>query len=119
LKYKNKRMRIIFCVLFCYLFNTNLFAQNSVGEQVASRVANRLQDSLFLNTVQRDSLFSINMYLLNQSQSVRVQHANVDTLRYYLQRIENTRDSLYKRVIADDAKYGLYKQKKRNLISAN
>ncbi len=90
-----------------------------MGEQVASRVANRLQDSLFLNTVQRDSLFSINMYLLNQSQSVRVQHANVDTLRYYLQRIENTRDSLYKRVIADDAKYGLYKQKKRNLISAN
>lgn len=85
---------------------------------MSAHIAQKLQDSLGLSMVQRDSLYALNNRLQSQKMQVRLQYAGTDSLGYYFQRIENTRDSLYRPVLGD-AKYLLYQQKKRYLISAN
>lgn len=92
--------------------------QGGIYPSPSEHIANKLKDSLNLSASQRDSLFVINNYLQNQKQQARLQHPSADSVQYYLQRIENTRDSLYRPVLGSE-KYLLYKQKKRYLISAN
>jgi len=54
------------------------------------------------------------MQLHQQKMVMRQLHQGSDSLNYYVQRVENTRDSLYHTILTDD-KYFLYKQKKEHL----
>lgn len=96
-------------------------AQGTPAEQLASRMAQRMKDSLNLTSEQKDQLYSINMQLHSRKSAFWQQYsspADTITLRYNLQQVENTRDSLYHTIMPDD-KFLLYKQKKRNIIKAN
>lgn len=83
---------------------------------VTEKITNRLADSLNLNVSQKKRIFEINTDLQNAKADVRKQYNQPDSIGKYIQRVENTRDSLYRQVLNAE-KYQIYLQKKRNLIS--
>lgn len=93
-------------------------AQPSPAELLAEKIAQKMKDSLSLSQTQRQAVYNINIDLHTQKQSVRQRFQAADSLRYYMQHIESTRDSLYRRELSDE-QYNLYKTKKRNLVSNN
>lgn len=108
-----------FTAVLVIIFHTLTNAQVvSPAEQMAGKIAQRLKDSLSLNDSQKQQLFSLNMRLHQQKQVIRQQYAGLDSMGYYMQKIENSRDSLYKQVLPED-KYLLYKQKKIKLVNNN
>lgn len=110
----NKIITTLFFVFVLYAAK----GQTSTAEQIADRIAQRMKDSLSLTNQQKDSIYSINMKISDWKSSARQQYNANDSLRFYLQVIENRRDSLYKAVL-DEPNYLLYKQKKRNLVNNN
>lgn len=85
---------------------------------VANKISQKMQDSLQLTSEQRGQVFTINIQLHEQKSFYRDKYAGTDSVRYYLQKVENTRDSLYRRILPEN-KYMLYRQKKRNLVNVN
>lgn len=92
--------------------------QVSPAEQLAAHIAQKMKDSLTLTDLQKSQLYSINMQLHERKSLVYQQYTAPDSLRIYLQRVENTRDSLYKEALPLE-KFELYLQRKKSLISAN
>jgi 50S ribosomal subunit-associated GTPase HflX len=89
------------------------------AEQLATKIASKMQDSLNLTVPQQQQVFAINMQLHNQKTAIRNQYSGNDSLiRVNIQRIENKRDSLYRPLIGE-TNYILYRQKKRNLVNNN
>lgn len=88
------------------------------GEQLATKIAKRLKDSLVLTEAQQTQLYKINMELHNQKQVAFQRYTVPDSLRIHVQKIENTRDTLYSTVLSP-TKYLLYKQRKRELLYNN
>ena len=111
------KKKIVLALLFITV-KTIVFGQSSPAEQVANKIAQRMKDSLLLSDAQKTQLYNINMQIHQQKMSVRQQYQGSDFLTYYVQKVENTRDSLYHTILAED-KYTLYKQKKKALISNN
>lgn len=97
--------------------NAALHAQSPPAELLASRIADRMRDSLSLSAGQRTSIYTINMQLHERKMNVRQQHASAPgEWGALIQRIENTRDSLYRPLLGEE-KYLLYRQKKHNLVT--
>lgn len=96
------------------------YAANSqnVANEIANKIAQRMKDSLHLNESVKNRIYAINMQLHNQKMAARQQHARQDSLGIYIQRIENTRDSLYHKVLSEN-QYLIYRQKKRKLVNNN
>ncbi len=90
----------------------------SVGQQVTDRISQKMKDSLWLNTTEFSKIDSLNQLLYTRKMELRQQYGQPDSLTIYTQRVEKSRDSLY-RLFLSVEKYQLYKQKKRNLISNN
>jgi hypothetical protein len=90
----------------------------SPAEKLATRIAQKMTDSLSLTATQKSQLYTINMQLHNQKMTARQQHLQPDSMRVYIQKIENTRDGLYHGVLGD-YKYTLYLQKKSRLVNNN
>ena len=100
-----------------FLFAMSVNAQsNGQANLLSQKIAKRMQDSLGLTPQQRNHVFEVNMNLHNQKQLVRLNTVTQDSLRARLQRVENTRDSLYLPIIGIN-KYPIYLQKKRNLVN--
>lgn len=110
-----KKLSLLFCIV--YLWHYAGQAQSSQAEQQASRIAQRMSDSLSLTSAQKDGIYAISLDLINQSQAVFAQ-SPADSLQPRLQRIENKRDPLYLPVLGNE-KYLLYKQRKRTLVYGN
>ncbi len=105
-------------ILFAFSFlSAKGIAQSDYANQLANKIAGKMKDSLGLTVTQAAQLVAINMALSNQKQVARQQHPGPSAITY-IQKIENTRDSLYKQILPAD-KYLLYKQKKRNLVNNN
>lgn len=102
-------------LIFTMLFSIESMSQSPI-EQVASKLADKLKDSLTLSSQQRTQIFDINISLANQKMALRSQYNQPDSLRFYFQKIENTRDSLYRPVLGEE-KFLLYKEKKRFLLN--
>jgi hypothetical protein len=112
-------MKKIFVLIpFLILSMGFLDAQTPVAIQLSSHIAQKMKDSLNLTAQEQNKIYGINMRLYHEKMAARQRFKDPDLLRANTQRIENTRDSLYHKVLPDD-KYELYKQKKRNLVSAN
>ncbi len=113
------KKRIITALSFLFLSALTGYAQTgNAGTQLANNIANKMKDTLALTQQKRNQVFAINIQLHNQKMIVRQQNTNADSIRVKTQRVENTRDTLYKGVLPVN-KYQLYLQKKRNLIRAN
>lgn len=87
------------------------------GQMLSIQIAKRMKDTLGLSDLQYRSIYQANLNLLNQKTAVRQLHTKMDSLRVYIQRIENGRDLLYQPVLTP-GQYLAYKQKKIRLISA-
>src|SRR6478735_9545298 len=110
---KNILLIVIIIVVSCF----KTLAQVSPGEQIAVKVAQKMKDTLGLNDEQKQRIYAANMLLLNKSLSVWKQHSAQDSIRYHLQRIEMTRDSLYKPILTA-GQFQLYRQKKGYLVGS-
>lgn len=97
--------------------NSALNAQNA-GTALAGKIAQKMQDSLYLTDSVKQVIYTINIHLHEEKMRLRQVYTGKDSLNYYIQKTENTRDSLYHSVLKDD-KYLLYKSKKRLLVNAN
>ncbi len=93
-------------------------AQNDPANQLASKIAQKMKDSLNLTALQKIAIQNTNMDLYLLKKTVRLQHPGSDSLRIFLQRIENKRDTLYSAILSQQ-EYLLFKQKKRNLVNNN
>jgi hypothetical protein len=107
---------IFFC---CFLYTNVARAQNdSVASQLSNHIAQKMKDTLGLSVQKQDQIYSINMNLHAQKSAIRQQYSHQDSIRVKIQRIENTRDSLYHTVISDSL-YLIYRQKKPKLVTKN
>jgi hypothetical protein len=87
------------------------------AQQLAQKLAKRMQDTLQLSDKQYQQIYLLNMDLANRKQQARQQNpGQAEYLQTLFQQIENQRDSLYKAVIASSEKYQLYKNKKLNIL---
>ncbi|PZR28926.1 MAG: hypothetical protein DI535_04200 [Citrobacter freundii] len=84
----------------------------------AEKVANRMRDSLSLSSIQRDSVYAINVRLMQESQDTRAKNLPPVELQTELQLIEGSRDRLYRQVLGQE-KFLLYKPRKFALVFAN
>lgn len=114
---KNKKMKIII-LLLCIFLTVAATAQSDHANQLASKIAQKMKDSLNLTGLQKNAIKDINMNLYELKKTSRLQHRGSDSLRIFLQRIENKRDTLYSAILSQQ-EYLLYKQKKRNLVNNN
>jgi len=103
----------LFLLLCC-----SVHAQQTPAELIARKIADKMTDSLLLSSSQHDTLYAINMQLHKWKMVARQQHGSPDSLQYYLQHVENMRDSLYLPVLGED-KFLLYRTKKTNLVNNN
>lgn len=108
---------VFFLLLICAITGLT-YAQSSPAIELATRIADKMRDSLQLSDVQHRQVYAVNLALHQQKHNVRNKWQNRDSVRLALQRVENTRDSLYKTTLSAQ-QFELYRQKKRLLISAN
>jgi len=107
-----------FIVLSFLLFAAKTSAQPPMAIQLAQHIAQKMKDTLNLTNGQKAQIYTKNIQLHNQKMFVRQHNTNPDSIRIKTQKIEGTRDSLYQTILPA-AKYTLYLQKKKNLVSAN
>lgn len=108
-----KKIILYTIVLVSYIQTAK--AQNA-GEIISGKIAENMKDTLSLTNEQQQRIYQINIELLNRKKELWKTRSPKDSLRFYLQKVENERDSLYEGVIPED-KYQFYKQKKNSLIS--
>ncbi len=111
-------MKSILILITLFFLSTIVNAQTDYATQLANKIAQKMKDSLNLTDQQKKSLKDINMSLHNLKQQAWKQHPMSDSLRIFLQRAENKRDTLYSAVLTHQ-QYLLYKQKKRYLVNNN
>ena len=105
-------------IVFFILFLVESSKAQDGAMVLSDKIARKMKDSLSLSDSQKNQLYTINMQLVERKKALWVQYASRDSIAYYLQKIEGTRDSLYHTVLSDD-KYLLYKQKKSRLVNNN
>ena len=111
-----KKISIVISLLIYFAFSAN--AQHSVAESISLKISQRMKDSLGLSDFQKNQLHTINMQMDSSRQVIWRTYQSPDTLRSFLQQVENKRDSLYHPVFTEQ-QFQLYLLKKRNLISNN
>lgn len=100
------------------VFATMAWAGDDAATVLAQKIAKRMQDTLQLTDAQKARVYEVNMWLNQQKMLVRQRYAQPDSARYYIQKNENSRDSLYQAILPAE-KYLIYKDKKRNLVNNN
>jgi hypothetical protein len=110
-------MKILFMIGFT--LSAMVICAQTPGEHLAEKVAKKMKDTLSLTEAQKGEIHAINLQLYTQKQMVFQKYTSAaDSLRFYIQRIENTRDTLYSTVLSQE-KYIVYKQKKILLLFDN
>ncbi|HEV8286376.1 MAG TPA: hypothetical protein VGQ09_18840 [Chitinophagaceae bacterium] len=111
--------KIIVILLFVFAINhLKAQEQNTSAAKLAHHIADKMKDTLGLDNQQRAKIFQVNIDLYKQKTMARGSSQDRVVVGRDLQRIEGTRDSLY-RVILTATQYELYLQKKRHLITNN
>jgi hypothetical protein len=101
-----------------FFVTTMAYAQQSQEVAVADRIAQKMKDSLNLSKQQKEELYAVNLRLHAGKMKLREQYRAWDSLSKKTQRVENTRDSLY-RFILTAQQFEAYRLKKRSLVSAD
>lgn len=99
-------------------FNSAIQAQSSPIVAYATKVADRLKDSLQLTADQRGKVYKLSIQLSIEKMQARQQSSNRDSVGRKLQRIESTRDSLYSTVLSRE-QFEKYKLRKGSLLNNN
>ncbi len=112
------KLKLVLTLLAIIAFRYIVPAQSAGAAQLANHIAQKMKDTLSLTQEQKSQIYSINLQIHSLKMEVRQQYNNPDTIRVRTQRVESSRDSLYRPVL-NQPQYQLYLQKKRYLISAN
>ena len=107
--------KISVVVILLLVLSVKASSQTSPAVNQANRVAQRMTDSLSLNSVQKDSIYNISLGLNNQKIAVRQQYAGSDSLVFKLQLTESRRDSLYRPILTDQ-QFQQYIQRKLSIL---
>ena len=111
--------KIIIIIAFVFVKNILLGQeQNTPAAKLAHHIADKMKDTLGLSNQQRARVFQVNMDLYKQKTKARAASQDRAIVGKDLQRIEGTRDSLYRPVLTVP-QYNLYIQKKRFLVTNN
>ncbi|HKO82678.1 MAG TPA: hypothetical protein VJU78_19865 [Chitinophagaceae bacterium] len=110
--------KYLFCLFFLIGMQNVKAQKTAVAAAVADKIARKMADTLNLTNQQKQQVYDINLRLHDRKMAMRQLHSNNPSLEMYLQRIENTRDSLYQTVLSEE-KYLRYRQKKPNLVNNN
>lgn len=115
-----KKYITAFAIVFSLIVigNTSLMAQQNPFQEVNARIMQKMKDSLSLNEREAKSIDSLNLLIQANKLVVRSQYQHQDSIRKYIQRQEQGRDSLYLLVLPSE-KFLLYKQKKGTLLNNN
>lgn len=108
-----KTSLIIFALTVFALYSR---AQQPAAVSISLKITQRMKDSLGLTETQKFHLHQINMQMDSSRQVIWRNISSDDSLRFFLQQIENTRDSLYRPVFTEQ-QYQWYLQKKSKLIN--
>ena len=111
--------KIALIIIICVAFSPAYSQVDSIALSLATRIANRLMDSLDLTENERDKILNANIELHKKKVKVRSDYSDAGELKYFIQQIENSRDSLYKLIIEPDEKFQAYLSRKRLLLQSN
>ena len=120
-------MKIITILLITSLFALTAAGQHADSleikakknaEMIARKMANKMKDSLSLSETKTKKIYAINMDIYEQKADVRKNFAGNPEMGKKIQKIENTRDSLYRLELSDSI-FVKYKNKKIRLINNN
>ena len=114
------RVRVIvisWSLILLLVFKGNAQEENTPAAQLAHRIANKMKDSLNLSNQQTAKIFVANMDLHRQKAQAMSKPTGRPQITSDLQRIENSRDTLYKTILST-AQFNLYLEKKRNLVNS-
>lgn len=114
------KMQVFILLTVALLGHAALQAQSSPAETLAGRIADRMRDSLSLSAGQRSAIYTANMQLHERKMNIRRDHASAPAeWTALMQRVENTRDSIYQTILQNEEKFQLYKMKKKELVNNN
>ena len=97
-------------------FSIIVKAQPKPTTLLANKGASKMKNSLLLNEQQRSIIYSINILLAEQKDAARKTSTDRLIIGKKLQKIENTRDSLYKQILTTK-QYENYIQKKAEILN--
>lgn len=107
---------ILFSALFMCVSGLN--AQSEVADSLARKMALRIKDSLGLSPQEESMVYQANLQIAKEKEKLWNEFRASPNLRIYLQKAENRRDSLYKRILSREL-FLNYLNKKPVLISSN
>ena len=110
---KNLRFAILLLVVFIC---SQSYSQSDISEEVSRKINNQMKDNLGLSDTEVAKLNQVNLKLHQHKMEVRKLFAETDSLSKYMQRIENSRDSLYSTILSKE-KYSIYLKNKKQLIN--
>ena len=106
-------------LITCMMIIANLSGHaQSNAETLSEKIAQRMKDSLSLKAKQKEEVFQVNMQLHNLKMNARELYKDFDLAETKIQKIEDSRDGLYKKILSSE-QFALYLQKKGKLISNN
>jgi hypothetical protein len=112
-----KKILVLMILFFgCHFLKAQ--ESNTPAAQLAHHIADKMADTLGLSNQQRAKIFAINMDLHKQKTEARSKSQDRTVVGNELQRIEVSRDAMYKTVLTEN-QYGVYLQKKRYLVTSN
>jgi hypothetical protein len=101
----------LFILPFCSFSQTN-------QEKISKYLVSILRDSLNLSDNQVQNIYKMNLTLEEQKNNVRSMEDLIDNKRKKVQKIENSRDSLYATVL-NPIQFEAYKNRKSSLLNVN
>lgn len=109
-------MKKLCIILFLFSLGKAAHSQElSASDTFSTKLSTRMKDSLLLDKKQEAELFEINKLLASRKSQIRERYTDRDSLTWYIQLVENTRDSLYRPVLGDK-KFSVYQKMKNILI---
>lgn len=117
LNMKKIYLLVIASLLFLFV-NAQNNNQSDQGQRLAHKMAQKMKDSLDLTGNQMNQIYQINILLHEQKKQAMISGLSRDSISKRLQKIENSRDSLY-RIIIPIEKFEIYKLKKRRIVNNN
>ena len=108
-------MKVILILLLSLSCLQRTHAQ-SPSEVVASRILQKMKDTLNLTSREAKNIDSINKLLFERKSIARKKVFEPVELQKAIQQVENTRDSLYQLVLPTQ-KFIIYRKKKANLVN--
>lgn len=110
--------KIIFIAFLMTLALITRSQSTELSEAVANKFSDRMTDSLKLNAQEKQGVLEANRMIAKLKFQARNNYKQMDSLTLYTQRIEDMRDSLYRRVLTDE-KFKQYANKKDKIINNN